>query len=275
MRIHVFETGLLSGNRTFLRGESWRSLLRSRRPYEFPVYSFVVEDEDGLIAIDTGLGPTPKVPRVQRRVVPVPVSHSASDLPAQMRDAGLDPADVRTVLLTHLDWDHIGGAGHFPNAEVLVHRPDLEFARTRMGRLRFHPELWPAGLRPEAYDLDPTAFGPFPASRRLGLRDHLVVVGLPGHSPGQIGVVVETGHRRLFLAADHILRADWFSEDWDAGRLLGLGIFDAESARETSRRVQGLARDCDAVILPSHDTETPARLAAALGAGAGAKATVG
>ena len=58
MRVHVIQTGRLIGNKTFLRGSGWSSLLRRREPFDFPVYSYIVEHPDGHIAIDTGLGTT-------------------------------------------------------------------------------------------------------------------------------------------------------------------------------------------------------------------------
>lgn len=49
-------------------------------------------------------------------------------VPAMLRalhDVGLQPADVRWLLLTHVHLDHAGGAGllmkHLPNAQLLVH----------------------------------------------------------------------------------------------------------------------------------------------------------
>lgn len=261
-RIHVVETGRLVGNETFMRGERWSSLLRPRRNVEFPVYSFVIEHPDGPIAIDTGVGAQARSPRPlhQRRFVPDPIKRRA--IGPAMRATGFDPADVRRVVITHLDWDHAGGLAHFPNAEILVHRPEHESASTRAGRWRYEPRLWPESFRPTVFDLDPDPYGPFPASKALTDDGSVRIVPLPGHSVGQIGVIVRSGNVRLLLVADHILRQDWFVEDYASGRLLGLGIFNAADARETSRRIRELADSAPTVLVPSHDDEVPARLAA-------------
>ena len=142
-RVHVIQTGRLIGNETFLRGEGWRSLARRRREIVFPAYSFIVEHPDGLIAIDTGLGVRSRSPRPrsQRRFVPCPLFEQ--DIGAGMRAIGLSLRDVRRVILTHLDWDHAGGLAQFPEAEVLVHRPEWEFAHTFWGKRRYEPDLWP------------------------------------------------------------------------------------------------------------------------------------
>ena len=69
---------------------------------------------------------------------------------------------------------------------------------------------------------------------------------IPGHSVAQVGVVVAGGDRPLFFVADHMLRADWFEEDYAAGRHLGLGIFFPGVARETSRRIHEFVHETGA-----------------------------
>ncbi len=262
LRIHVIKTGTLVGNESFYRGEGWSSLLRPRKDVEFPAYSFVIERPEGLILIDTGLGSHTRSPRprIQRRFVPDP--QLEREIGPAMRELDLDPADVRRVILTHLDWDHAGGLAHFPQAEVLLHRPEHEFAQTFPGRQRFEPQHWPQGFGPSLYDLDPDPYGPFPQSKVLTDDGELRLVPLSGHTPGQVGVIVERGDERLLFSADHILRQDWFYEDLARGNSLGLGIFFAEQARETSQRIQELADNQSTILIPSHDAETPARLLA-------------
>jgi glyoxylase-like metal-dependent hydrolase (beta-lactamase superfamily II) len=261
VNIHVFETGRLRGNETFMRAQGWApALLKRRIDLEFPVYSFLIEHPEGVFAIDTGLGRRVDVPGWQRRTVPTMVGGPLA-MDGAMRRRGLDPADVSHVILTHLDWDHAGGVERFPGAEVLVHRPEYESATSRLGGVRYQTRAWPDGFSPTLYDLEREPFGPFPTSLTLTRRGDLRLVPLPGHSAGQVGVVVTTEAATLVFAADHVLRQDWFIEDYAAGRLLGLGIFQPRDARETSRRLHRLIEDTGAILLPSHDDEVPQRLA--------------
>jgi N-acyl homoserine lactone hydrolase len=261
MRVHVVQTGSLTANKTFMRGEGWPSLLRRPVYYEFPAFSYILEHPEGHIAIDAGLTARVKVPRPLWRLVPHPRIRPEEEIGPRMRAMGLRIEDVRRVVVTHLDWDHVGGIGHFPNAEVLVHRPEHEFAGTLRGKLRYLPRLWPSGFEPTLYDLDSDPVGPFPKSKVITERGDVRVVPIPGHSIGQIGVIVQADGTPMFFAADHVLRQDWFLDDYKAGRLLGLGAFFPDPARETSRRVHEFLEQQPTVFLPSHDAETPARLA--------------
>lgn len=263
VRVHVIETGRLVGNRAFLRAEGWSGLLRRPEPVEFPVLSYVVEHPEGLFVIDTGLASGVRVPPAQRRFAPTPVPGSRADIGERMRAHDLPPEEVRLVVLTHLDWDHAGGLAAFPRAEVLVHRPEWRYASTAFGRQRYQgARLWPAGFAPALYDLDPEPCGPFPASRALTRRGDLRLVPIPGHSIGQVGVLLRSDDATLLFAADHTLRQDWLVEDLAAGRRLQLGIWFRRQALETTDRIEQLMREEPTVLLPAHDAEAPVRLAA-------------
>lgn len=265
MRVHAIQTGRLVGNKTVMRGEGWSSLLHRRKRYEFPVYTYVVEHPEGLIAIDTGLSAAVRVPRRHQVLLsaPAPVIEPGEEIGPQMRASGLSTEDVRMVVVTHLDFDHAGGLEHFPNAEILVHRPEYEFSCKFMGRFRYQPGLWPSWFDPALYDLDPEPYGPFPKSKALAESGDVRLVPIPGHSIGQVGVILQTNGVALFFSADHALRQDWFLEDYDAGRLLMLGaLFFPKAAAETSRRIHAFVEEIPTVFLPAHDAEAPARLAA-------------
>jgi glyoxylase-like metal-dependent hydrolase (beta-lactamase superfamily II) len=98
--------------------------------------------------------------------------------------AQVDPATVRWVVLSHLHTDHVGGIGAFPHAEVLVSRIEWERAAGWRGRLRgYVPQHWPAGLHPTLVDL--------PAEHDVAGDGRLLMVPLPGHTPGHAGLVVD------------------------------------------------------------------------------------
>ncbi len=260
MRVHVIQTGRLIGNETFLRGQSWSSVLRKPKRYEFPAFCYILEHPDGHIAIDTGMTSKARTPRPVRRFIPTPVATEQDEVGPQMRAVGLDPDDVRLVIVTHLDWDHVGGVGHFPNAEVLVHRPEFEFARTFQGKMRYQPKLWPSSFDPTLYDLDSEPYGPFTHSKTVTDRADVRLVPIPGHSIAQVAAVVKTGRTTLFFGADHMLRQDWFLEDLRDGRLIQLGLFYKDKAIDTSTRIARFMEETPTILLPAHDADAVARL---------------
>jgi metallo-beta-lactamase class B len=105
----------------------------------------------------------------------------------QMRAAGLDPADVRYVLLGHGHSDHFGGAAYFQQrgARVALSAADWELVE--------NPPPPPAGA-PAA----PAAAGLPPPRRDIVVADgesisfggvDITPVLIPGHTPGALGFV--------------------------------------------------------------------------------------
>jgi N-acyl homoserine lactone hydrolase len=264
IRVHVIRTGRNVANERVMRGGMASSFIRRRQWIEFPVQCFLVEHPEGLLVIDTGLSTRVRIPGWQHRILGIPsplLDSEEEEIGPQMRSLGLAPEDVRRVVLTHLDVDHAGGVAHFPGAEILVHRPEFEYASKTMGRFRYQPELWPSWFSPTVYDLEADPYGPFPESRSVTERGDVRLVPLPGHSIGQVGVVVETDRAHLFFAADHVLRQDWCVQDFRSGNLQGLAFFP-KLAPATTRRIQRFTRERPVVLVPSHDADAPARLEA-------------
>jgi glyoxylase-like metal-dependent hydrolase (beta-lactamase superfamily II) len=103
---------------------------------------------------------------------------------------GLDPKDVRWVLLTHLHTDHAGGLAHFPKAEHLVSRSEHIYAKGTRGLLRGYPSnRWPRWFNPTLIDMQPEPVSSFPASYQVTRAGDVRFVPTPGHTSGIVVVV--------------------------------------------------------------------------------------
>ena len=183
----------------------------------------------------------------------------------QLDRLGIAPSDVRHVVMTHLHTDHAGGLHHFPDNEILVSRAELDYAAGLRGRVRGYPnKRWPAWFRPTLIDLPATQFGSFPASMALTGAGDVALVPVPGHSPGQLAVVVEDRDHAVFLAADSSYTQDALLR----GAVDGVGP-DEAAERLTHQRIRAYAAETPTVYLPAHDPETAARLADRRTIGAG------
>jgi hypothetical protein len=81
----------------------------------------------------------------------------------------------------------------------------------------------------------------------------VTLVPVPGHSPGQLAVVVEDGDHTVFLAGDSSYTRDALVR----GVVDGVGP-DEAAERFTHERVRAYAAETPTVYLPSHDPETGA-----------------
>jgi N-acyl homoserine lactone hydrolase len=270
MRIHVIQTGTAAVKRRQGEGVGhgrlrlvW-TLLDREWTDPMPIYAFVVEHPEGLIVVDTGETARASEPgyfprwhpyyRLGLRVWVEP----EQEIGPQLVQLGIAPADVRWVVLTHLHTDHAGGLAHFPENEILVTRTELEVSSGFVGRVRgYVNNRFPPWFAPRTIAFRDEPFGPFPASLALTDAGDVVLVPVPGHTPGQLAVVVQEPDHVVFLAGDSAYAQDLMLR----GVVDGISP-DEKAALETMARIRSLAADRPTVFLPAHDPDTPARLAA-------------
>ncbi|WIY05361.1 MBL fold metallo-hydrolase [Amycolatopsis mongoliensis] len=181
------------------------------RRAELVAHCLLIETGDSLVLVDTGFGsqavarPGEWLGRPFMAMVGARLE-AAETAVAQIKALGLDPADVRHVVATHLDVDHAGGLADFPNAVVHVraeeHRaatsPSNAAEKNRYRAAQFaHRPLW------STYDEPGEPWFGFEAVRSLkGLPEEILLVPLTGHTRGHTGVAVDTGEGWLLHAGD-------------------------------------------------------------------------
>lgn len=150
-------------------------------------------DAHGLVLVDTGYG----LQDVREKARRLSASFMAmlnirlreeETAVRQLRARGFDPADVRHILITHLDFDHAGGLEDFPQATVHVMRRELDSARDPrrgpLGKRRYRPVQFDDVRRWSTYDgsRGEPWFG-FDAVRQLdALPPEFLMVPLVGHT---------------------------------------------------------------------------------------------
>jgi N-acyl homoserine lactone hydrolase len=268
VKIHAIQTGTVALTTAWREGvgHGRRRLLNAILDRQWteplPIYAFAIEHPEGVIVVDTGETARASQPGYFPRWHPGLRAFSEwvepeQEIGPQLERLGIRPRDVRWVVLTHLHTDHAGGLHHFPDNDILVTRTELEFGSGLRGRLRGYVanKHWPAWFDPTLVELEPEPFGPFPQSLRLTEAGDVTLVPVPGHTPGQIGVLVEDGDHTVFLAGDSSYTQDLMLR----GKADGVGA-DEGAERLTHQWIRAYAAANPAVYLVAHDPESAARL---------------
>ena len=146
------------------------------------VAAYLIVTDDGITIVDAGL------------------PGQWNDLLAELEAIGRPLSDIRGLVVTHGDSDHIGFAERLrreAGVPVYVHAADADRARggekpkTAWGRMRLGATLGflAYGMRKGAMKTPPiTELTEVHDGDRLDLPGSPVVIGMPGHSPGSIAV---------------------------------------------------------------------------------------
>jgi glyoxylase-like metal-dependent hydrolase (beta-lactamase superfamily II) len=259
LRIHALDAGRqrLDGGAMF--GVVPKPLWEKRIPADarnripLALRCLLVEAPEALVLVDTGIGN--KEDDRFREIYGVENEGEPTRLEDAIRAAGFAPDDIDIVLLTHLHFDHAGGATvrgvdgtvspAFPGARHVVQRGELDFAASPSERVRasyLERNLAPL-TRAGIWSL---VEGEAEITR--GVR----VLPTPGHTPYHQSVLVESDGETACYLADACPTVAHIPLPWIMG-------YDLEPlvSLETKRALWRRARDEDWLLVFEHDAHTP------------------
>lgn len=242
---------------------------------ELPLQAFLIEHRDGLVLFDTGIDPSIQsdksyikqaigrflLPRIFRFHL------KASDrIDHALAAAGVVPSDIRTAIISHLHFDHVGGIAQIPQADLLVSarewailsesRPEREWI------LREHIEIPQAKWRQITFQpSDDPLFDGFDGIHDVAGDGTLILLPTPGHTVGSTSMLIrQEGWDPIILVGDLTYEADLLEQDIVPGtgdRDTLLASF--AKVRRLKERLPGLA------IVASHDFAANERVSRATG----------
>jgi len=146
---------------------------------ELPVASFLIRHNQGNVLFDTGCHPSVADNAEERwgslAKLMTPISRAQDNVLVGLRDLGLEPDDVDVVVSSHLHPDHCGCNAFFHKATIICHASELEAAqRPQAEKAGYLASEWNHGGSFETIDTQRDVFGD----------DKLILIPLPGHTPG-------------------------------------------------------------------------------------------
>ena len=200
-------------------------------------YAWLLLGDDGPLLVDTG--PSTGSHAADFHGVRLEKRDDQSLVPA-LAAQHVDARDIRTVMLTHLHWDHCYGLPQVPRAQVLVQDREIRY-----------------GVYPDANDDRRT----YEFARGAPFLEHLRrmdavdgeaevapgvrIIPTPGHSPGHQSVLVEAEEAVYLIAGDFL---DLY-ENWTERCPSGGPTMDVARWQQS----YDMVRELDVVVLPSHD----------------------
>lgn len=247
------EGGRMGSLRRFVSGE--------RRLYPCPVF-LIRHPGAGPVLVDTGFHPSvatdPKHSFGRALNFALrPRLEPGADVVSQLRRRGIDPAQVGTVILTHLHADHASAISELPDSTFVVSEREWEAAT--------QPRSLTSGYRhaqfDHAFDYRTISFdGPLIRSyatfgRTLDLfgDGSVLIVFTPGHTAGHQSVICRLKSRDFMIGGDAAYLTRQLE---DANAPLPQVIDDSHNYRRSLREIQLFRKQHpDAIVTPGHDPE--------------------
>jgi N-acyl homoserine lactone hydrolase len=242
------------------RLKALRSIRTARETWlRVPVPAFLVEHPGvGPILVDTGfhasvaVDPKQNLGPVIGRLYQVEMKPEQA-IAAQLRRLGVEPRDVKVVVMTHLHVDHASAISDFTEATYVLGqgewaafsapRPTLSgYVRKHVAHAVEYREVIYSGPTIDSYATFGRSFDLFgDGSVRL--------LHTPGHTPGHQSLALRLKEREVLLAGDAI----YFLHTLEDERR-GLFLDDEHNWRRSLREIQLYRRENpDALIIPCHD----------------------
>lgn len=167
-------------------------------------HCWLIETSEGLVLVDTGIGRDFQWDPLFKKLLKPQVANQKTAL-THILKMGFEAKDVKHIVLTCLDFDHIGGIGDFPEAQIHVAKAEYDAALQSLGWLakkRYPKKVIEAISNWQTYSVAEQDWFGFKGIRLRGLPPEILMVPLPGHSSGHSGVAVKTRLGWMLHAGD-------------------------------------------------------------------------
>ncbi len=247
-----------------------RALLTGQPAATVPVPAFLLRHPSaGAILVDTGLHPSIATDGKENfgglgARVGKPDLNAGEDVPAQLRERGLDPGEIPVVVMTHLHLDHSSAISEFPNSTFVLSETEWEAAATGPrpllnGYRRTHFDY---AFDYRTVDFDRGGIDSYATFGRcfdLFGDGSIRLAFTPGHSAGHMSVIAHLAERDFVIGGD----ATYTQGQLEGTAPLAPRPFDAHNYRRSLQELKLFRREFpDAVVTPGHDPEFYAGLSA-------------
>jgi glyoxylase-like metal-dependent hydrolase (beta-lactamase superfamily II) len=245
MKMHV-----LSGGRLRMRKSIYFPDVAKDATIEMPVSCILLKHPKGNVLFDTGCHPSAASDPEGRwgplAKVMMPIMARETNVLTELQAVGMEPDEISFVICSHLHPDHCGCNQFFQMATVVVHAQELAAAK--------EPGATNAGYLPADWD-HPMPMRVIDKETDLFEDGRIVLIPLPGHTPGTMGALVQLDRDGQFLlASDAVgLRAN-LDDDF-----IPKNTWNVEQCRQSFTEVRRLEK-AGAKVICGHDLEQWASL---------------
>jgi glyoxylase-like metal-dependent hydrolase (beta-lactamase superfamily II) len=174
--------------------------------------TYLIRGEDTDIFVDAGPGDREWVKKYHNYTQLTP-KDPEENIREGLAAHGLKPEDIKTLIITHLHWDHTHNLNLFPNARFYVQQKEIEFSLDPIPSQYVYYESLQGGYPGPQWMKYATQLEIIDGDYELC--DGIKLVTIPGHTPGFQGVLINTTGGRYLIASDTVgTYANWENREY-------------------------------------------------------------
>jgi N-acyl homoserine lactone hydrolase len=245
-----------------------RALLSGKPANVVPVPAFLIRHPSaGAILVDTGLHPSIATDGKENfgssgNRFGKPTLEPGEDVPAQLRERGIDPHELPVVVMTHMHIDHTSAISEFPDSTFVVSATEWEAATVGPKPLLngYRRPHFDYAFEYRTVDFDRAgidSYASFGRSFDLFGDGSVRLAYTPGHSPGHISVIAHLAEDDFVIGGDAMYLAGQLEGDV----AMPPRPYDAHNFRRSLQELRLFRSQFPgAVITPGHDPEFYSRI---------------
>ena len=233
---------LLSGGRLRMRRSIFVPSADKAELIELPVVSTLFRHARANVLFDTGCHPgvadDPAACWGSLAKFMAPIMQPGEHVISGLAALGVAPDDIDIVVNSHLHTDHCGCNAFFRKATFLLHKREIEAARLASDGSGYFATDWDCGLPIDALAGQRDLFGD----------GRIVLIELPGHTPGSIAALARLDRSGTYLVAGDTVS---LRETLDTG-ILPRNTWNADALARSLAEVRRIEAT-GATVICSHD----------------------
>lgn len=241
LRLYTFDGGrVITNGVRFLDRDGSEEI----RDMADPNHCYLIEHPHGRLLWDTGLADTIcDLPNhtLERGRFHFVVEQKLSN---QIAELGLAPADIQFLTFSHLQIDHAGNAGLFPDATVLIQAAEHKMAFSAdADDWGYHTTDYAALNERSVIQIrgDYDVFGD----------GSVIILSAPGHTPGHQVLLVNLPESGPLLLSGDL----YYAQKDPTNGWMPAWNYDKEETQRTMTRLEALVRDRGARWIINHDPQ--------------------
>jgi glyoxylase-like metal-dependent hydrolase (beta-lactamase superfamily II) len=238
------------------------------------LWGLIEHPEKGLILYDTAYterfyGATRSFPnKIYAKITKVEIKKE-DEIKNQLLRNGIDPEQIKHIILTHFHADHIGGLLDFPNAQIYTSSFAYQYTKKLKSKLAFTKgvlkDLLPGDLEKRIAFVEEISKAKedelFGTTYDLFHDDSLIIVPLPGHAAGQIGIKLQTEKQKYFLIADACWNEETYKKLHFPSPIVRLFFHSWSDFKSTVMKLNAFHQlHSDVILVPTHCSQTTDKL---------------